>query len=99
VRSAGTAGAFERLFKDGRLAVVQNAGCAVQSPSHYRSAEIWHTASEADEVIYAGWAARCLSHLELQGHVVSSSYAGAVSPRMFARDPGEAGFLRRPTAT
>ena len=80
------AGAFERLFKDGKLAVVQNAGCAKQSPSHYRSTEIWQTASEVGDVIYAGWGGQCISHLESQGRVVSSSYAGAVSPRVFARE-------------
>jgi len=76
------AGALESLFKDGKLAVVQNVGYAGQSPSHYRSAEVWHTASAADEVGFEGWAGRCLSGLQANGQAVSASYSSSFRPRV-----------------
>ena len=39
--------AVARLFKDGHLAVVQGVGYPEPDRSHFRSMEIWHTASTA----------------------------------------------------
>jgi uncharacterized protein (DUF1501 family) len=48
------------LFKAGKLAVVQGAGYPQPDRSHFRSMEIWHTASIARKVPAAGWLGRVL---------------------------------------
>jgi uncharacterized protein (DUF1501 family) len=49
-----------RLFKDGRLAVVQGVGYPDPDRSHFRSMEIWHTASTAQPAPATGWLGRIL---------------------------------------
>ena len=41
--------AMHRLFNAGKLAVVQNVGYPNPNRSHFRSTEIWETASNSDE--------------------------------------------------
>ena len=53
----GEAGA---LFKAGKLAVIQGVGYPEPDRSHFRSMEIWHTASTAKKVPYTGWLGRVL---------------------------------------
>ncbi len=54
--SAGMAG-FERLFKDGRLAVVHGCGYENPSFSHFTSMAYWHTAAPGSGEEY-GWVGR-----------------------------------------
>jgi len=42
-------------WKDGRLAVVQGVGYDAPNRSHFRSIEIWETASDSEEVLASGW--------------------------------------------
>lgn len=49
---------FERLFKDGQLSIVQNVGYPNPNRSHFRSMEIWETASDANEYVSTGWLGR-----------------------------------------
>jgi uncharacterized protein (DUF1501 family) len=48
------------LFKDGLLAVVQGVGYPEPDRSHFRSMEIWHTASTARRPPDTGWLGRVL---------------------------------------
>ncbi|NJB87423.1 uncharacterized protein (DUF1501 family) [Lewinella marina] len=48
------------MFKDGRLKIVQSAGYPNQNRSHFRSTDIWTTASKADEFLNTGWMGRYL---------------------------------------
>jgi uncharacterized protein (DUF1501 family) len=48
------------LFKSGKLAIVQGVGYPEPNRSHFRSMEIWHTASTATKVPTAGWLGRVL---------------------------------------
>jgi uncharacterized protein (DUF1501 family) len=48
------------LFKSGKLAVVQGAGYPEPNRSHFRSMEIWHTASTSARVPTTGWLGRML---------------------------------------
>ncbi len=48
------------LFKAGKLAVVQGVGYPEPDRSHFRSMEIWHTASNAAKVPATGWLGRVL---------------------------------------
>jgi uncharacterized protein (DUF1501 family) len=48
------------LFKSGKLAIVQGAGYPEPNRSHFRSMEIWHTASTSPKVPTTGWLGRLL---------------------------------------
>jgi uncharacterized protein (DUF1501 family) len=50
------------LFKAGKLAVVQGVGYPQPNRSHFRSREIWHTASPAGRVPTTGWLGRVLDY-------------------------------------
>lgn len=46
------------LYDEGHVAVVQGVGYPNPNRSHFRSMEIWHTASDADRVVREGWLGR-----------------------------------------
>lgn len=48
------------MFKDGRLAVFTNVGYPNPNRSHFRSMDIWETASDADRIEKTGWLGRYL---------------------------------------
>ena len=52
------AAALHRLAQDGRLAIVQNVGYPNPNRSHFRSTDIWETASGSDEVLNTGFVGR-----------------------------------------
>jgi uncharacterized protein (DUF1501 family) len=52
----------EPLWGDGHLAVVQTVGYPDHDLSHFRSTDIWATASDADETLSSGWTGRYLDH-------------------------------------
>ena len=45
-------------WRDGKLAIVQGVGYPQPNLSHFRSIEIWDTASKSDEYLEEGWLAR-----------------------------------------
>ncbi|MBK8053458.1 MAG: DUF1501 domain-containing protein [Saprospiraceae bacterium] len=49
---------LNKLYKEGMLAVVQSVGYPNQNRSHFRSTDIWMSASDAKEYIATGWAGR-----------------------------------------
>ncbi len=49
---------LRRLYDTGRVAVVQGVGYPNPDRSHFRSMEIWHTASDADTYLGRGWIGR-----------------------------------------
>jgi len=53
---------LQGLLKDGRLAIVQNVGYPNPNHSHFRSTEIWETASPSDEFLSTGWIGRYLDN-------------------------------------
>jgi uncharacterized protein (DUF1501 family) len=50
------------IFQDGNLAVVQNVGYPNQNRSHFRSTDIWLSASDSNEYINDGWIGRYLGN-------------------------------------
>ncbi len=48
------------LWRDGELAIALGLGYRPPNRSHFRSIEIWNTASGSDEVLHDGWVARVL---------------------------------------
>ena len=60
------------LWKDRQLSILQGVGYADPNLSHFRSIEIWDTASKPDEYLAEGW--------------LSRAFAAAPVPRAFAAD-------------
>lgn len=56
----GTMSALENMWLDGQMKVVNNVGYENHSLSHFRSTDIWSTASDADETLNSGWLGRLL---------------------------------------
>jgi uncharacterized protein (DUF1501 family) len=54
--------ALHGLFNRGKVAIVQNVGYPNPNRSHFRSTEIWETASNSDEFAGTGWVGRFLDH-------------------------------------
>ena len=54
--------AFHALVQDGRLGIVQNVGYPNPNRSHFRSTEIWETASASEESLSSGWIGRFLDN-------------------------------------
>lgn len=52
---------LKNLYNDGKVTVVQGVGYPNQNYSHFRSTDIWMTASDSDKVVNSGWAGRYLS--------------------------------------
>jgi uncharacterized protein (DUF1501 family) len=63
---------FMRLWKDRELAIVQGVGYPDANLSHFRSIEIWETASRSNEFLAEGW--------------LSRTFSAAPTPRDFVAD-------------
>ncbi len=49
---------LHRLLQDGKLGIVQNVGYPNPNHSHFRSTEIWETASDSNTTLPTGWLGR-----------------------------------------
>ena len=54
--------AMNGLFHEGKLAIVQNVGYPNPNRSHFRSTEIWETASSSSEFLADGWIGRFMDN-------------------------------------
>lgn len=63
-------GILRQLYEAGDLCVVNNVGYPDPDRSHFRSMDIWHTASHANEFLSTGWLGRYLD-----GHNDLAPYA------------------------
>jgi uncharacterized protein (DUF1501 family) len=52
--------ALQEMFNDNLVSIVQNVGYPEQDYSHFRSMDIWHTASASDQYLDTGWMGRSL---------------------------------------
>lgn len=52
--------AFKELYDDGSLSILNNVGYPNPDRSHFRSMDIWHTASQSSEYWTQGWVGRYL---------------------------------------
>lgn len=66
--------AFRGLYGEGKLAIVQNVGYPNPNRSHFRSTEIWETASDSGTFASTGWIGRYLDNC------CSGAPAGAHDP-------------------
>ena len=53
--------AFKNLYDEGELTVVQNVGYPNPNRSHFRSTDIWLSASDSDDYVEDGWVGRFLA--------------------------------------
>ena len=51
-------GEMAELFKNGELSIIQNVGYPNPNRSHFRSMEIWETASDSEDYAPTGWLGR-----------------------------------------
>ena len=58
--ASGTVPSFYDLFTAGKVAVVNNVGYPSPNLSHFRSTDIWNTASDSNVVLTTGWLGRYL---------------------------------------
>ena len=49
---------FNKLYQEGQLGIVQGVGYPNPNRSHFRSTEIWQTATDADKYSKTGWLGR-----------------------------------------
>jgi len=99
--------AMRGLVSDGKLAIVQNVGYPNPNRSHFRSTEIWETASSSDEVAATGWIGRFLdnacagqpaTHDPVAVHISNGepqSFASATPHPTFGLLPGRSNFHER----
>ncbi len=51
---------LRNLLIDGKLAIVQNVGYPNPNFSHFRATDIWHSASDSNQILTTGWLGRYL---------------------------------------
>ena len=51
---------FKELYDDGSLGIMNGVGYPNPERSHFRSMDIWHSASDSDKYVYSGWLGRYL---------------------------------------
>ncbi|GBD04450.1 hypothetical protein HRbin20_00013 [bacterium HR20] len=56
-------GALQRMYNDGLVAIIQGVTYPNTNLSHFRSTDIWMTASDADQYLTTGWLGRYLDTL------------------------------------
>jgi len=78
------------LYDSGRVAIVQGVGYPNPDRSHFRSMEIWHTASGADTFLGSGWFGRYFdNHCDGSARPHAGLAVSADRPQAFE---GRAGF-------
>ncbi len=53
-------GGFKELYDDGSLGILNGVGYPNPDRSHFRSMDIWHTASQSSDYLTTGWVGRYL---------------------------------------
>src|SRR5690606_2094573 len=53
---------FKNLYDDGNLSILNNVGYPNPDRSHFRSMDIWQSASHSDEYVNTGWLGRYLDN-------------------------------------
>jgi uncharacterized protein (DUF1501 family) len=75
---------LKALHDDGHLAIVQGVGYPNPNRSHFRSTEIWQTASDANQFANEGWLGRYFDNCCKGADPTAGVSIGAQSPQAFA---------------
>jgi len=59
---------LKRLYDDGYLSIINNVGYPNPSRSHFTSTDIWHTASDHENILESGWIGRYLDNYGRKPH-------------------------------
>jgi len=87
--------ALKSLFDNGHLAVVQGVGYPNPNRSHFRSTEIWQTASDADRTLSDGWLGRYFDNCCAGADPTIGVAIGEETPQAFAaKNPTGVTFSR-----
>jgi uncharacterized protein (DUF1501 family) len=78
------------LYSEGRFQIIQNVGYPEQNYSHFRSTDIWMSASDSHELINSGWTGR---YLEERYEGFPDQYPNADMPDPLAVEIGYGGSL------
>ena len=78
---------FKHLFSDGKLGIVQSVGYPNQNRSHFRSTDIWSTASPSEVEYTEGWMGR---YVEDENPGYPEGYPSARAPHPLAITMGNA---------
>lgn len=106
---------FKTLYDEGNLSILNNVGYPNPDRSHFRSMDIWQSASESNEYVHTGWLGRYLDAqcagcampvqaLEIDD-VLSLAMKGAVQKGLALQDPKKLfqlsndGFLKQVSAS
>ncbi|MEO6039277.1 MAG: DUF1501 domain-containing protein, partial [Saprospiraceae bacterium] len=68
---------LQHLYNDNLVSIVQNVGYPNQDYSHFRSTDIWMSASDSDQLLETGWAGR---YLQSQDPAFPDGYPNADHP-------------------
>lgn len=72
---------FQKLWQQEKLSIVQNVAYPDQNRSHFRSSDIWHSASDANVYEASGWLGR---FFDLSNPNYPEGYPDATNPHPFA---------------
>jgi len=87
--------AVKSLYDEGRLAIVQGVGYPNPNRSHFRSTEIWQTASDADRTLGEGWLGRYFDNCCSGADPTVGVAIGDETPQAFAaKNPTGVTFSR-----
>ncbi|WP_109481553.1 DUF1501 domain-containing protein [Paraburkholderia sp. C35] len=87
------------LWREGQLAIVQGVGCGQEQASHFRSMQIWDTASSAEVYRRDGWLSRAkgqwaVTHPDVTMASLGSAEAGPFAGAGMSRDEAEIAWSR-----
>jgi uncharacterized protein (DUF1501 family) len=86
---------LKTLYDEGHLAIVQGVGYPNPNRSHFRSTEIWQTASDADRTLSDGWIGRYFDNCCAGADPTVGVAIGEETPQAFAaRNPTGVTFSR-----
>jgi uncharacterized protein (DUF1501 family) len=68
---------FDTILQEGNLSVIQNVGYPNPNRSHFRSQEIWQTASDSNQFLDYGWLGRFLD-INYKDHLLPSLNVDAI---------------------
>jgi uncharacterized protein (DUF1501 family) len=89
---------FKHLYDSGELAVVHGVGYPNPNRSHFRSMEIWHTATDADRYSSTGWIGRYFDNAcSGEANPLAGVNIGQQAPQAFGGRRGMGVSFDRPT--
>src|SRR6516165_6314317 len=87
---------LKSLYDEGHLAIVQGVGYPNPNRSHFRSTEIWQTASDTDHTVSDGWLGRYFDNCCSGADPVVGVAIGEEAPQAFAAKNPTGITLSRP---